>query len=158
MIATVLACATTPASCKCAQHEPEPASPGSRHTARAAPPPAFHVPSESSRMESGCDGSGFFMPEAGGRTVGELLDLVSRTTNTAIVWDADDTTILQTRVQICFTQVVREGDVVLWLQSLLSACDRSLVPVAPTPASGKPQWAVQATAERDRDQPPTVGP
>jgi hypothetical protein len=89
-------------------------------------------------------------PKDGVWTVAELLDMISRTTGRPILYETSRARLEHMKMSICSVHVVRESELLEWLQAVLSFQKLAVVPVGPNSPGGSDQWLVVDQADPSR--------
>jgi hypothetical protein len=87
------------------------------------------------------------VPKDGGWRVDELFDLINKTTGASILYDGNNATFKQAKVEFVGAHVIAESDLFAWLQAVLSYRKLVLVPVGPKSPDGRSQWFVMDQAD-----------
>ncbi len=87
------------------------------------------------------------IPKDGGWKIEELFDTIQRSTGISILYDSQNATFKQAKVEFVGPHLIAEDELFDWLQAVLSYRKLVLVPVGPKSPDGKQQWFVMDQAD-----------
>lgn len=96
------------------------------------------------------------LPKDGGWRIDELFEMVGKTTGTSFLYDGNNATFKQAKIEFTGVHEIRESELFDWLQAVLSYRKLVLVPVGPkTPGTNRQQWMVMDQADPSMKSRPT---